>query len=96
MKKILLILPIIFTINFSTLAEELNELNVQSEYLNTSERDSIKRKQEILRDAKYMNLKEINDKYTNEEIEYLYRVSEDFSSKELNLPSGLKEQRLGD
>lgn len=92
MKKIIYLFITIFMFSNSFSMEgdvpELKDRIPKEEY------QKLQRKEDILKDAKYMSQQELREKYTEDEIEYLYRVSENFTSKELNLPSSLKEGKL--
>lgn len=87
MKKIIIVFLSICSLN--VFAEDTDVKNFKTR-VSTEEYDISVRKDMILKDSKKMSMSELREKYTEDEITYLLRVSESYGDKSVNVPNNLK------
>jgi len=87
MKKIIIVLLSICSLN--VFAEDTDVKNFKTR-VSIEEYDKSVRKDMILKDSKKMSMSELREKYTEDEITYLLRVSESYGDKSVNVPNNLK------
>lgn len=64
------------------------------ETLSKEDYDAMIRKETILVDATKMSLDDIRLKYTKEEVDYLLKVTENYTSPELKIPEKFKKIKI--
>lgn len=64
------------------------------ETLSKEDYDAMIRKETILVDATKMSLDDIRLKYTKEEVDYLLKVTENYTSPELKIPDKFKKIKI--
>jgi len=82
----------ILVLSFSSFANDAYP-NMK-ETLSKEDYDAMIRKETILVDATKMSLDDIRLKYTKEEVDYLLKVTENYTSPELKIPDKFKNIKI--
>lgn len=93
MKKVVILCLCLMSLNVWADEAEIKSLK---DRLTTEEYNTVQRKQDILKDAKRMPLKDLREKYSDAEIQYLLRVNESYGTEEVKVPNNLKIEELED
>jgi len=89
MKYIILLSSVFFINNSFALEEGLNQ-DVFKKRVYKENKEIIDRKQQLILDSKRMNLEELQNKYTKEEVDYIKRINEVYENQNIEIKKNLK------
>ncbi len=89
MKYIILLSSVFFINNSFALEEGLNQ-DVFKKRVYKENKETIDRKQQLILDSKRMNLEELQNKYTKEEVDYIKRINEVYENQNIEIKKNLK------
>jgi hypothetical protein len=89
MKYIILLLSALFLNNSFALDEGLSQ-DVFKKRVYKENKETIDRKQQLILDSKRMNLEDLQNKYTKEEVDYIKRINEVYDNQNIEVKKNLK------
>lgn len=89
MKYIILLLSALFLNNSFALEEGLSQ-DVFKKRVYKENKETIDRKQQLILDSKRMNLEDLQNKYTKEEVDYIKRINEVYDNQNIEVKKNLK------
>ncbi len=89
MKYIILLFSALFINNSFALEKGLSQ-DVFKKRVYKENKETIDRKQQLILDSKKMNLEDLENKYSKEEVDYIKRINEVYENQNIEIKKNLK------